>query len=268
MKNILTIGITTHGSHISKDIIDFLKGQPVTVIISEDKDINQNKLPDFVFELKESGTKTEYYFSERQGIANNRQNILNHVQTKYFYTIDNDDKMTGNLSELNSFLSATDFDLLYVKCYEDGKYMRVPTGFLYMCTWMQIYKTEWFRKLGGYIQSWNFIHEESVTNANMFANLGENKFKRTILHKKLLSYKYHANDACNVSFDVKQVCEFLKEIPNNALIKNKKEFVRIYKIFVQKYMPVYRINEKNEITYLSDFKNGKYEDIVELMNKM
>ena len=38
MNTCLTIGITTFGNKISFDVINFLKGQPINVIISENKE--------------------------------------------------------------------------------------------------------------------------------------------------------------------------------------------------------------------------------------
>ena len=180
MENILTIGITTHGNRVSKEIISFLKGSNVSVIISEDKDIDSEFIPDYVNELSQSGTDTKYVFSKKSGIANNRQNILDNVKTKYFYTIDNDDVLKGNLTELTNFLSNNDYDIISIKCYEDGHYMHIPKDFFYMCTWMQIFKTDWFKGLGGYIQSWNFIHEECATNLNMKVNNGRKNYSKKI----------------------------------------------------------------------------------------
>ncbi|BDC94574.1 glycosyltransferase [Treponema bryantii] len=264
-KSILTIGITTFGNKIAQNVIDFLKGQPIDVIISENKeDLTSNK-PSFFYELQESGVNTKYIYCEERGIANNRQKILDNVCTKYFYTIDNDDSLTGNIPELVTFLSNNDYDALYIRCYEDGKYMHIPHSFIYMCTWMQIFKTEWIRELGGYVQSWNFIHEESATNINWRTNLGDRPYKRIILPKRLISYNYHANSACVVSFDVSKVCEFIDGIQNNKKIKNKEKFLELFMKFTEKYIRVYRVNDKNTV-YIDNFINGSYEDIIDSIN--
>lgn len=261
MEKILTIGITTFGNKIAQNVVDFLKGQPIKVIISENKDDFSNSQPAFVKELQDSGVDTRYLYCENKGIANNRQNILDNITTKYYYIIDNDDSLTGNLPELVKYLSENEYDAFYIRCYEDGNYMHIPHNFIYMCTWMQIYRTEWIRKLGGYVQSWNFIHEESVTNINWRANQGKTPFRRVILPKKLISYQYHANSACITSFDVSKVCEFIDGIYKNPKIINKKKFLDLYTYFAKKYIKVYRVN-KTGTTFIDNFINGSYEDIM------
>jgi|GEM_PF-4900211 hypothetical protein len=266
MKKSLTIGITTFGNKISSDVIEFLKGQPINVIISENKEDLSSKQPEYVKELIQSGVNTKYIFCDKPGIGNNRQCILDHVETKYFYTIDNDDNLEGNLEKVVEFLNAEEYDAVYIRCYEDGKYMNIPHNFIYMCTWMQIYRTAWIRELGGYIQSWNFIHEESATNLNWRANLNNKKYRRVIIPKKYLSYKYHPNSACIVSFDIGKVCDFINHIHENSKIKNKKHFIRLFENFVKKYMKVYRVNEKKDVIYINNYVNGKFEDIFLCLN--
>lgn len=261
MKNVLTIGITTLGNFVSSDIIEFLKGKPVKVIISECRDDKSDNLPSYVIDLRNSGVDTQYLYFGKMGIANNRQNILDHVKTEYFYTIDNDDSLEGDLEEVTKFLNENKVDALYIRCYEDGKYMRIPHSFIYMCTWMQIFRTDWFRSLGGYVQSWNFIHEECATNLNLITNLGKKTYVRKILPKKYLSYKYHANSACVISFDVSQVCAFVYKIPENEKIIDKRRFIKLFKNFTIKYIPVFRVKDDGT-TYLDNFVNGKYEDIL------
>lgn len=265
MNEILTIGITTHGNKIAANIIDRLLGSPVKVIISEDLDYRQEE-PQFVINLRTSGIDVSYIKSNQSGIANNRQNILNNVSTKYLYSIDNDDDFDCDYVALNKFLHENDYDVMYVRCYEDGKYMHIPRNFIYMCTWMQIFNVEWLKKYGGYVQSWNFIHEESATNLNLRANLGNIKYKKIILPKRILSYKYHANDACKVSFDVSQVCAFITNIPNNEKIEEKEKFLQLFKNFANKYILSYRINGDSTIM-LSNIKNGSYSDIIDCIEK-
>lgn len=266
MDEILTVGITTYGNKVANNVINFLKGQKIKVIISENKEDCSNNLPSYIEELKRSGVDTKYFFCAKQGIAYNRQNILDNVNTKYFYTIDNDDGLTGNFTKVNEFLSKAEYDAVFIRCYEDGKYMRIPSSFIYMCTWMQIYRTEWIRSLGGYVQSWNFIHEESATNINWRTNLKNRKYRRIIIPKSYLSYKYHANSVCLISFDVSKVCDFIKGIPTNEKIIYKKKFLQLFTNFVKKYIQVYRVNENKNITYIDNFKNGKYEDILQSLN--
>lgn len=266
MKTCLTIGITTFGNKISPDVIGFLKGQPVNVIISENKEDLSLNQPEYVKELTESGVNTKYIFCDKPGIGNNRQNILDHVETKYFYTIDNDDNLEGNLQKVIDFLNAEEYDAIYIRCYEDGKYMNIPHNFIYMCTWMQIYRTAWIRELGGYVQSWNFIHEESATNLNWRANLNNKKYRRVIIPKKYLSYKYHPNSACIVSFDIEKVCDFINQIHENEKIKYKERFIRLFENFVRRYMKVYRVNSKKDVTYINNYVNGNFEDIFLCLN--
>lgn len=99
MNTCLTIGITTFGNKISFDVINFLKGQPINVIISENKEDLSLSPPEYVNELLKSKVNTKYIFCDKPGIGNNRQNILDNVETKYFYTIDNDDNLEGDLKK-------------------------------------------------------------------------------------------------------------------------------------------------------------------------
>lgn len=266
MNTCLTIGITTFGNKISFDVINFLKGQPINVIISENKEDLSLSPPEYVSELLKSKVNTKYIFCDKPGIGNNRQNILDNVETKYFYTIDNDDNLEGDLKEVIKFLNNEEYDAFYIRCYEDGKYMNIPHNFIYMCTWMQIYRTAWIRELGGYLQSWNFIHEESVTNINWRVNLNKKKYRRIIIPKKYLSYKYHPNSACIVDFDIGKVCDFINQIHKNEKIKDKGRFIRLFENFVKKYMKIYRVNSNKDVTYIDTYINGKFEDIFFCLN--
>lgn len=266
MNTCLTIGITTFGNKISFDVINFLKGQPINVIISENKEDLSLSPPEYVNELLKSKVNTKYIFCNKPGIGNNRQNILDNVETKYFYTIDNDDNLEGDLKEVIKFLNNEEYDAFYIRCYEDGKYMNIPHNFIYMCTWMQIYRTAWIRELGGYLQSWNFIHEESVTNINWRVNLNKKKYRRIIIPKKYLSYKYHPNSACIVDFDIGKVCDFINQIHKNEKIKDKGRFIRLFENFVKKYMKIYRVNSNKDVTYIDTYINGKFEDIFFSLN--
>lgn len=266
MNTCLTIGITTFGNKISFDVINFLKGQPINVIISENKEDLSLSPPEYVNELLKSKVNTKYIFCDKPGIGNNRQNILDNVETKYFYTIDNDDNLEGDLKEVIKFLNNEEYDAFYIRCYEDGKYMNIPHNFIYMCTWMQIYRTAWIRELGGYLQSWNFIHEESVTNINWRVNLNKKKYRRIIIPKKYLSYKYHPNSACIVDFDIGKVCDFINQIHKNEKIKDKGRFIRLFENFVKKYMKIYRVNSNKDVTYIDTYINGKFEDIFFSLN--
>lgn len=266
MNTCLTIGITTFGNKISFDVINFLKGQPINVIISENKEDLSLSPPEYVNELLKSKVNTKYIFCDKPGIGNNRQNILENVETKYFYTIDNDDNLEGDLKEVIKFLNNEEYDAFYIRCYEDGKYMNIPHNFIYMCTWMQIYRTAWIRELGGYLQSWNFIHEESVTNINWRVNLNKKKYRRIIIPKKYLSYKYHPNSACIVDFDIGKVCDFINQIHKNEKIKDKGRFIRLFENFVKKYMRIYRVNSNKDVTYIDTYINGKFEDIFFSLN--
>ena len=266
MNTCLTIGITTFGNKISFDVINFLKGQPINVIISENKEDLSLSPPEYVNELLKSKVNTKYIFCDKTGIGNNRQNILDNVETKYFYTIDNDDNLEGDLKEVIKFLNREEYDAFYIRCYEDGKYMNIPHNFIYMCTWMQIYRTAWIRELGGYLQSWNFIHEESVTNINWRVNLNKKKYRRIIIPKKYLSYKYHPNSACIVDFDIGKVCDFINQIHKNEKIKDKVRFIRLFENFVKKYMKIYRVNSNKDVTYIDTYINGKFEDIFFCLN--
>ena len=266
MNTCLTIGITTFGNKISFDVINFLKGQPINVIISENKEDLSLSPPEYVNELLKSKVNTKYIFCDKPGIGNNRQNILENVETKYFYTIDNDDNLEGDLKEVIKFLNNEEYDAFYIRCYEDGKYMNIPHNFIYMCTWMQIYRTAWIRELGGYLQSWNFIHKESVTNINWRVKLKKKKYRRIIIPKKYLSYKYHPNSACIVDFDIGKVCDFINQIHKNEKIKDKGRFIRLFENFVKKYMKIYRVNSNKDVTYIDTYINGKFEDIFFCLN--
>ena len=268
MKNMLTIGITTHGNKISNKIIKYLCNKPIDVIISEDKENLSASLPTYIETIKLTGVNVRYVFSKLQGIANNRQNILDNVQTKYVYIIDNDDDFKCDFKKLNLFLKFTNFDVLYVHCYEDGRFMGIGNSkeFIYMCTWMQIFKASWLRKFGGYIQSWNFIHEEFATNINLITNLNNRSYKKTILSENLINYSYHANNVCNLSFDVKKVCDFISGIPNNKKIKDKKKYLNNFEQYTRKYIPVYRINEIETI-YIQNYVNGVFTDILQCISR-
>lgn len=268
MKKMLTVGITTHGNKVSDRIVDCLCNKPIDVIVSEDKENLSNNQPVFINKIQSSGVDAKYIFSELQGIANNRQNILDNVHTKYVYIIDNDDELNCNFEKLNFFLRLTNFDVLYVHCYEDGKFMGIGNSkeFIYMCTWMQIFKTSWLRKHGGYVQSWNFIHEEFATNINLLTNSNNRFYKKVILPESLIKYFYHANNVCNLSFDVKKVCDFIIDIPNNEKIKNKITYLNHFEQYARKYIPVYRTTEQGT-TYIQNYVNGVFTDILHCISE-
>ena len=267
MNNILSVGITTHGNRISDRLIETLCGQPVNIIISEDLDDLSVCMPEYFSVLSHSGVHVEYVFSPKCGIANNRQNILNHVRTKFLYIIDNDDFLEADFVGLNAYLSNTTDDVLYIKCYEDGKYMHIPRGFIYMCTWMQIFNTEWLKRYGGYVQSWNFIHEECATNLNLRANRNGGEYRRSVLPKSLISYKYHACGAGKSAFDVSKVCDFVENIPDNPKILQKKKFLTLFWNFCRKYISVYRINGDTAVM-LTDVRNGCVADILAAVRRV
>lgn len=234
--DLLTIGITLHGDEIlSSNMANAIKeNNKIHWILSNDK---KSKRFD---ELKQSSTleNVEFFYAE-PGIENNRQNILNHTNTKYIYIIDYDDEIHIDQNSLLNFLEKTNSEIIKVNPTEDGKdvnYIYYNDSTIFVTTWAQIFKTSFMKRLGGYIQTWNSYHEEFGTNANMLANIYKEDIYYEIdeIKKEYLTYNHllDLNKKHN-SFQtnkIKDYCAFIKHIPKNDRIQHKKEFIEFFKM--------------------------------------
>ena len=116
-KILLSIVITQHGKDYAlenyyKDIklnpLFFHKNEPIEIIVTDDKD---NKEPAYIKELFRQGLNIRFVFSDKDGIANNRNNGLWNAEGRYITFIDAPDSLRFDFKVVNNLLS-TDYDVI------------------------------------------------------------------------------------------------------------------------------------------------------------
>lgn len=234
--DLLTIGITVHKEQrLSDSLIEvLLESKRIKFLISNDGGKNFNKdLKSLLGDKK----NVEFIYAE-PGIENNRQNILSHTNSKYVYIIDYDDELKLNESKLLDILDHTKDEVIMVNPYENGSipdYIYHSDTQFFVTTWAQIFSTDFIRQVGGYIQTWNFYHEEFGTNANILANIYSRNIQYDVSYiqdDKILYYNHLLNeDAHNslLKMDISKIISFIREVPKNDRIFFKKLFLSIFK---------------------------------------
>ena len=234
--DLLTIGITVHKEQqLSDSLVKvLLESKRIKFLISNDGGKNFNK------ELKSllSDKKNVEFIYAEPGIENNRQNILSRTNSKYVYIIDYDDELRLNESKLLDILDHTKDEVIMVNPYENGSipdYIYHSDTQFFVTTWAQIFSTDFIRQVGGYIQTWNFYHEEFGTNANILANIYSRNIQYDVSYiqdDKILYYNHLLNeDAHNslLKMDISKIISFIREVPKNDRIFFKKLFLSIFK---------------------------------------
>ena len=234
--DLLTIGITVHKEQqLSDSLVKvLLESKRIKFLISNDGGKNFNK------ELKSllSDKKNVEFIYAEPGIENNRQNILSRTNSKYVYIIDYDDELRLNESKLLDILDHTKDEVIMVNPYENGSipdYIYHSDTQFFVTTWAQIFSTDFIRQVGGYIQTWNFYHEEFGTNANILANIYSRNIQYDVSYiqdDKILYYNHLLNeDAHNslLKMDISKIVSFIREVPKNDRIFFKKLFLSIFK---------------------------------------
>lgn len=234
--DLLTIGITVHKEQqLSDSLVKvLLESKRIKFLISNDGGKNFNK------ELKSllSDKKNVEFIYAEPGIENNRQNILSRTNSKYVYIIDYDDELKLNESKLLDILDHTKDEVIMVNPYENGSipdYIYHSDTQFFVTTWAQIFSTDFIRQVGGYIQTWNFYHEEFGTNANILANIYSRNIQYDVSYiqdDKILYYNHLLNeDAHNslLKMDISKIVSFIREVPKNDRIFFKKLFLSIFK---------------------------------------
>lgn len=234
--DLLTIGITIHKEQqLSNSLVKtILESKRIKFLISNDGGKNFNK---DLKSLLSNKKNVEFIYAE-PGIENNRQNILSHTNSKYVYIIDYDDELKLNESKLLDILDHTKDEVIMVNPYENGSipdYIYHSDTQFFVTTWAQIFSTDFIRQVGGYIQTWNFYHEEFGTNANILANIYSRNIQYDVSYiqdDKILYYNHLLNeDAHNslLKMDISKIISFIREVPKNDRIFFKKLFLSIFK---------------------------------------
>lgn len=234
--DLLTIGITIHKEQqLSNSLVKtILESKRIKFLISNDGGKNFNK---DLKSLLSNKKNVEFIYAE-PGIENNRQNILSHTNSKYVYIIDYDDELKLNESKLLDILDHTKDEVIMVNPYENGSipdYIYHSDTQFFVTTWAQIFSTDFIRQVGGYIQTWNFYHEEFGTNANILANIYSRNIQYDVSYiqdDKTLYYNHLLNeDAHNslLKMDISKIISFIREVPKNDRIFFKKLFLSIFK---------------------------------------
>lgn len=234
--DLLTIGITIHKEQqLSDSLINaLLESKRIKFLISNDGGKNFNKELKTLFGDKRN---VEFIYAE-PGIENNRQNILNHTNSKYIYIIDYDDELKLNESKLLDILDHTKDEVIMINPYENGSipdYIYHSDTQFFVTTWAQIFSTDFIRQVGGYIQTWNFYHEEFGTNANILANIYSRNIQYDVSYiqdDKTLYYNHLLNENAHNSLlkmDISKIISFIREIPKNDRVFFKKLFLSIFK---------------------------------------
>lgn len=234
---LLTIGITCHKEQVlSPSLIQLLSSsKKIKFLISNDAGTNFNKS---LKELFKDSSNIEFIYS-KPGIENNRQNILSHTFSKYIYIIDYDDEIKLDEDKLLSLLEKYNDEIIMINPYEDDvqpDYIYYSDTQLFIVTWAQIFSTNFMRQVGGYIQTWNFYHEEFGTNANMLANIYSRNIEynvNDINDKNIIYYNHLLSDSIGHNSMLKsrfnEIYNFVKKIPKNDSIIYKKVFLEIFK---------------------------------------
>ena len=233
----LTIGITCHKEQVlSPSLIQLLSSsKKIKFLISNDAGTNFNKS---LKELFKDSPNIEFIYS-KPGIENNRQNILSHTFSKYIYIIDYDDEIKLDEDKLLPLLEKYNDEIIMINPYEDDvqpDYIYHSDTQLFIVTWAQIFSTNFMRQVGGYIQTWNFYHEEFGTNANMLANIYSRNIEynvNDINDKNIIYYNHLLSDSIGHNSMLKrrfnEIYNFVKKIPKNDSIIYKKVFLEIFK---------------------------------------
>ena len=189
-------------------------------------------------ELFKDSSNIEFIYS-KPGIENNRQNILSHTFSKYIYIIDYDDEIKLDEDKLLPLLEKYNDEIIMINPYEDDvqpDYIYHSDTQLFIVTWAQIFSTNFMRQVGGYIQTWNFYHEEFGTNANMLANIYSRNIEynvNDINDKNIIYYNHLLSDSIGHNSMLKrrfnEIYNFVKKIPKNDSIIYKKVFLEIFK---------------------------------------
>ena len=234
---LLTIGITCHKEQVlSPSLIQLLSSsKKIKFLISNDAGTNFNKS---LKELFKDSPNIEFIYS-KPGIENNRQNILSHTFSKYIYIIDYDDEIKLDEDKLLPLLEKYNDEIIMINPYEDDvqpDYIYHSDTQLFIVTWAQIFSTNFMRQVGGYIQTWNFYHEEFGTNANMLANIYSRNIEynvNDINDKNIIYYNHLLSDSIGHNSMLKrrfnEIYNFVKKIPKNDSIIYKKVFLEIFK---------------------------------------
>ena len=209
--------------YFNRDFIYYVEFKRIKFLISNDGGKNFNKdLKSLLSDKK----NIEFIYAE-PGIENNRQNILNHTNSKYIYIIDYDDELKLDESKLLDILDHTKDEIIMVNPYENESipdYIYHSDTQLFVTTWAQIFSTDFIRQVGGYIQTWNFYHEEFGTNANILANIYSRNIQYDVSYiqdDKILYYNHLLNDDAHNSLlkmDISKIISFIKEVPKNDRI--------------------------------------------------
>lgn len=235
---LLTIGITMHGNQELSESIEreIRLRDKISWIISND--LSQTSLDSL--KVKFSDLSNISYYLSKPGIENNRQNILNHTETKYLYVIDYDDDLYIDQDKVLSILEKTDADILPVNPLENGldtsDYIYYDEATIFVTTWAQVFKTNFLRRVGGYIQTWNFYHEEFGTNANILANIYKEHIKYVISEvlEGSIEYNHLLGDVVDhnsqLKIKISDYIKFILGIPKNDSITYKKEFLELFKL--------------------------------------
>ena len=207
----------------------------IKFLISNDAGKNYNK---GLKTLLKDNPNVQFIYAQ-PGIENNRQNILSHTFSKYLYIVDYDDEIKIDESKLLTFLEKCNDEIIMINPYEDGSqpdYIYHSDTQFFVVTWAQIFSTNFIRQVGGYIQTWNFYHEEFGTNANILANIYSRNIeyhvnyindKNIIYYNHLLSDNVNHNSTLQRRF--KDIYNFIKGIPKNDNIVYKKLFLEVFK---------------------------------------
>ena len=247
--SVLTIGITCHGEQILSDSILklIIKSTKIQFLISNDKGQNFNLS---LKEIFKDAPNVKFIYS-KPGIENNRQNILNNTYSKYLYVIDYDDEIKINEEKLINLLEKLSEDIVYIHPYEnevETEYTYHSDSQIFVTTWAQIFSTNFIKSVGGYIQTWNFYHEEFGTNANILANIYFRNIDFSIYDindKDIIYYNHILDDAVHNStlkINFKKILKFFKGILKNDSITYKKLFLTLF----LKRISLMNLSKKNE----------------------
>lgn len=236
-EGLFTIGITCHKEQtLSPSLINLItSSNNIKFLISNDAGKNYNK---GLKTLLKDNPNVQFIYAQ-PGIENNRQNILSHTFSKYLYIVDYDDEIKIDESKLLTFLEKCNDEIIMVNPYEDGSqpdYIYHSDTQFFVVTWAQIFSTNFIRQVGGYIQTWNFYHEEFGTNANILANIYSRNIEYHISHindKNIIYYNHLLSDNVNHNSTLrrrfKDIYNFIKGIPKNDNIVYKKLFLEVFK---------------------------------------
>jgi glycosyltransferase involved in cell wall biosynthesis len=186
---LLSVVITQHGPDydISKyfDINNYSLfshiNEPIEIIITEDY---EDKEPEYIANLKDKGLNIIYTFSDKQGLAHNRNNGLFHASGRYVTFVDSPDTLDFTFSDLSELLSM-DYDVI-----------TYTTEHVYYCIftipniWGKFFKTDLLKKLGGFYFSWTGWWEEGASHVTLSYNAKDYNIKHLVLKSDKIIYTY------------------------------------------------------------------------------